>query len=215
MSLHIAVAIVGYRDCEDIVRCLAALETSNHRDFEVVICENGGPEAYAELTKALPAALAGGQAVRIHLAPGNIGYAGGVNLCMRETAEADAWWILNPDTAPEPDAMGALAAKLAEGRCAAVGCALYFPNGKVQSHGGHWRGWFAWPISMGYGHTPGAAVDVAAIERQLNYLNGASILVGRRFLETVGPMREDYFLYCEDTDWCLRAVASASPQTLS
>jgi GT2 family glycosyltransferase len=30
------------------------------------------------------------------------------------------------------------------------------------------------------------------------------MLVGRRFLERVGPMREDYFLYGEEVEWCLR-----------
>jgi hypothetical protein len=31
------------------------------------------------------------------------------------------------------------------------------------------------------------------------------MLVSRRFVETAGPMREDYFLYCEEVEWCLRA----------
>jgi hypothetical protein len=50
--MHVAVAIVGFRNEGDIVRCLGALEASTHRDFEIVICENGGPEAYARLTAA-------------------------------------------------------------------------------------------------------------------------------------------------------------------
>jgi GT2 family glycosyltransferase len=33
------------------------------------------------------------------------------------------------------------------------------------------------------------------------------MMVGRRFLDTAGPMREEYFLYCEEVDWCLRATA--------
>jgi hypothetical protein len=43
------------------------------------------------------------------------------------------------------------------------------------------------------------------VERQLSYLSGASMMVSRRFLATVGPMREDYFLYCEEVEWCIRA----------
>jgi GT2 family glycosyltransferase len=39
-----------------------------------------------------------------------------------------------------------------------------------------------------------------------NYLNGASMMIGRRFAETVGPMAEEYFLYCEEVEWCLRGV---------
>ena len=33
------------------------------------------------------------------------------------------------------------------------------------------------------------------------------MLVGRRFLEGVGPMREEYFLYAEEVEWCLRGAA--------
>jgi N-acetylglucosaminyl-diphospho-decaprenol L-rhamnosyltransferase len=31
-------------------------------------------------------------------------------------------------------------------------------------------------------------------------------MVGRRFVEVAGLMREDYFLYCEEVEWCLRGV---------
>ena len=206
-GMHVAVAIVGFRNPDDIVQCLAALERSTHANFEVVICENGGPAAYAALTAAIPAVLPGGQPVRAILASGNLGYAGGVNVCLAAAPDADAWWVLNPDTCPEPDALRALTDRLARGDCEAVGCPVHLQSGKVQSYGGHWSGWLARPVSIGHGGPQDAPVDVAAIERGQNYLNGASMLVGRRFLETVGLMREDYFLYCEEVEWCLRALA--------
>ena len=62
--MHVVVAIVGYRNPDDIVRCLAGLALSVHADFEVVICENGGPAAHADLVAVLPERLAGGQRVR-------------------------------------------------------------------------------------------------------------------------------------------------------
>lgn len=205
--MHVAVAIVGFRNPDDIARCLTALTNSTHTDFAVVICENGGPDAYAALTEVIPTALAGGQPVQAILAPGNLGYAGGVNVCLRATPDADAWWVLNPDTLPEPNALSMLVDKLADGTCEAVGSPLHLTNGTVQSYGGHWQGWLARPISIGHGGTQDAPVDPALIERTQNYLNGASMLVGRKFLKTAGPMREDYFLYCEEVEWCLRAVA--------
>src|SRR3546814_12081710 len=33
------------------------------------------------------------------------------------------------------------------------------------------------------------------------------MLVSRAFLQATGPMREDYFLYCEEVEWCLRTRA--------
>jgi N-acetylglucosaminyl-diphospho-decaprenol L-rhamnosyltransferase len=205
--VHVAVCIVGFRNPDDIVQCLKALERSTHRDFEVVICENGGESAFAKLAAALPPLLPGGQLVRAALASGNLGYAGGVNVCLKETPRADAWWILNPDTQPEPDAMAGMAARLARGDCEAVGNTIHLPDGRVQSHGGQWRPWLARAVSIGHGSRHGAVVDPTDIERHQNYLNGASMMIGRRFLETVGPMREEYFLYCEEVEWCLRARA--------
>lgn len=205
--MHVAVAIVAYRNPHDIVRCLAALARSTHQDYEVIICENGGEQAFNELCAVLPPALVNGQAVRVVLASANLGYAGGVNVCLRETPAADAWWVLNPDTEPYPEAMAAQVARLALGDCEAVGCTIHLPDGRVQSHGGRWRRWLGRAESMGYGTSLDRPIDPAKIERCQSYLNGASMLISRRFVEIVGPMREDYFLYCEEVEWCLRGLA--------
>lgn len=205
-GLHVAVAIVGFRNPGDITHCLGALADSSHADFEVIICENGGAKAYADLTAALPHGLPGGQAIRAVEAPGNVGYAGGVNICLRETPDADAWWVLNPDTCPEPGALAAMVARLSVGDCDAVGCTVYLPNGRIQSHGGLWRSWLARTESIGLGEPSTAPAETRKIEARQTYLNGASMLVGRRFIETVGLMREEYFLYCEEVEWCQRGL---------
>jgi GT2 family glycosyltransferase len=157
------------------------------------------------LLAVLPTSLSGGQGVRVIAAPGNVGFAGGVNLCLAAAPNADAWWVLNPDTQPESAALAAVVARLGVGDCDAVGCTLYRPNGTIQSYGGRWRPWLARAESIGIGSPVAAKVDQGAIERTQNYLNGAAMLVGRRFIETVGFMQEDYFLYCEEIEWCLRA----------
>ena len=205
--MHVAICIVGFRNADDILGCLEALSSSTHADFEVVICENGGATAHGRLLERLPPALPGGQAVRALLAPSNLGYAGGVNVCIEASRQADAWWVLNPDTLPSPSALAALVARLEIGDCEAVGDTIYLPDGRVQSHGGRWRPWLARAVSIGHGTRHGRGVDPAAVEARQNYLNGASMLVGRRFVEAAGLMREDYFLYCEEVEWCLRARA--------
>jgi hypothetical protein len=207
MSSHVAVAIVGFRNPDDIVRCLSALEHSTHRDFEVIVCENGGPEAHATLCAMLKPKLAGGQVVRILLANGNPGFAGGVNVCLAASRDADAWWILNPDTEAGPGAMAALLDRLARGDCDAVGGVLAWPGGVVQSLGGTWQKLSARAVSIGHGQPANQTFDPALVEPNLSYLSGASMMVGRAFLEAVGPLREDYFLYCEEVEWFLRGAA--------
>jgi len=206
--MNVAIAIVSYRSVTDVVACLAALSRATYARFEVVVCENGGPEAYEALRAALPSKLPGGQAVRAVLAEGNLGFAGGVNLCLRETPGADAWWVLNPDTEPHPDALAAMVERLAVGDCDAVGSILALGDGTIQSYGGKWRKALARAVSIGHGTPAATPVDGSAVEAVQNYLNGASMLVGSRFFRAVGPMREDYFLYCEEVEWCLRAGAA-------
>lgn len=206
--MAIAVCIVGFRNPADIVRCLEALSATTWQEFHVVICENGGPEAAAALRAAAPASLPGGQAVEIVAAPRNLGYAGGVNVCMAQSPDAEAWWILNPDTQPAPDALAYMMARLALGTCEAVGCTIVTPSGEVESRGGRWRPWLARAESLERGKALDAPFDARAIERRLSYLSGASMLVGPAFLKTAGPMREDYFLYGEEVEWCLRGQAS-------
>jgi GT2 family glycosyltransferase len=195
----VAICIVGFRNAEDIAACAEALGASTHRDFEIVICENGGAEAHQKLVSVLPRILPAGQPVHVHLAPGNLGYAGGVNLCMRASTGADAWWVLNPDTVPDPDALAELVAALESGEHDLVGGIVYDEGEAVGSYGGRWRKWLARAESIGQGKRLDDPIDEPAVARELGFISGCSMLVGRRFLETTGYMREDYFLYCEET----------------
>lgn len=204
--MHVAVCIVGFRNAEEVAACIAAIGRSTHADYEVVICENGGAPAEAALRAAL-APLPGGQTVTVVGAPDNPGYAGGVNRCLAGTPNADAWWVVNPDAEPEPQAMAALVARLSKGDVAAAGGTLYHPGGRVQAHGGHWRDWLARPESIGHGSPLATPADPAAIEAGTDYILGASMMIDRTFLDRVGPMREDYFLYGEEVEWFLRARA--------
>jgi GT2 family glycosyltransferase len=205
--MHVAVCIVSFRNAGDVETCLAALARSSHADFEVVICENGGAEAFAALSAATPDALPAGQTVRRIQAAGNLGYAGGVNVCLAAAPDAGAWWVLNPDTEPHPDALAALVRRLAAGDCDLVGGTVHSPEGQVESRGGRWWPGFARSASIGFGEPLDGPVDVGEVERQAAYVSGACMLVSRGFLERTGPMREDYFLYCEEVEWCLRGQA--------
>lgn len=204
--MHVAICIVGFRNPHDIAACLKALERSTHKAFEVLICENGGSEAFNALAKMLPPQLPGGQVVRSIDAGSNLGYAGGINVCMAGAPDADAWWVLNPDTVPDEAALAHLCSRLAAGGCAAVGATIHDADGRVESRGGRWNAWLARAVSVDNGLRRGEAPGAIAAGEQVNYLSGASMLVGRDFVDRVGLMREDYFLYAEEVEWCLRAV---------
>ncbi|MDZ3833698.1 MAG: glycosyltransferase family 2 protein [Sphingopyxis sp.] len=208
-DLAVTVIIISYHSHNDLLRCLSALGASNYNNFRVVIVENGGAEAHAQTAALVPVVLGGGQAVKTICAPGNLGYAGGINLGVSAAPGGDAYWILNPDTAPDPGALSAMVARLQRGDVDAVGCTLIDPEGRVAARaGGRWTRAGARVIAIGMGEDKASDGDVAAIEAALGYISGASILVSARWIATVGAMREDYFLYCEEIEWCLRASAA-------
>lgn len=202
--LHILIAIVGFRNAGDVAHCLQALSASTWTDFEVVVCENGGVAAFADLKRGCPETLPNGQTVQLIEAPGNLGYAGGVNTCIRASSNWQAVWVLNPDTKPAPEALAALVEGLTQNDCDAIGGRLLMSDGRLQNWGGHWHKWRAMAISLGLGKPATTKPDPAYARRMINYVTGASMLVSRHFIETVGLMREDYFLYCEEVEWCLR-----------
>lgn len=202
---HVTVCIVTFHNRDEVARCIDALSRTTYPAFDVVICENGGRASWEALRAVLPEHLPGGQPVECLCASHNLGYAGGVNLAMRSRPDSDAWWIVNPDTRPEPEALAAMVDRLARGDCHMVGGVLHGEDGRVQAYGGHWRFWLGRPVSLGMGAHVSQPVDGAAVEARMNYVLGASMLVDRHFLRNVGMMRDDYFLYCEEVEWGLRA----------
>jgi GT2 family glycosyltransferase len=144
----------------------------------------------------------------------NLGYAGGCNVGARYAlARGDAAhvWVLNNDTVVAPDALSALVRRLAErpdaGQCGSR--VLYYdaPD-RVQTWGGAtYNPWLGTMRQIGEGEPAAATPSVADVERRTDYVCGASVLVRREFLERVGLMTEDYFLYFEELDWARRGAA--------
>jgi len=75
---------------------------------------------------------------------------------------------------------------------------------RIQLYGGRWRRWLGRGFNIGLGEAADAMPDVAAIERDLDYVAGASMYAPRAYVEGVGAFDERYFLYYEETDWCFR-----------
>jgi N-acetylglucosaminyl-diphospho-decaprenol L-rhamnosyltransferase len=149
-----------------------------------------------------------GQPVVLLRSSVNRGYAGGVNACIAAAGQGpwDAVWVLNPDTFPEPDALAALVCRQREGGYGMVGSRLIFTaSGRVQT----WGGLLWFPLLgrgrlLGYQAPADTMPDVADIERRMKYICGASMYVTRDYVEAVGGMDEEFFVYQEDVDWCLR-----------
>ena len=143
----------------------------------------------------------------------NLGFAGGNNVGLRyllARQDVDAVWLLNNDTVVDPGAAEALAAEVArDPRIGLCGSTLlyYHEPDRVQAAGGaSYNAWLALPRHIGESLPLARIPGADEVRARLAYPTGASMLVTRVFLEAVGLMSEDYFLYFEELDWARRAA---------
>lgn len=225
----VLISIVSYGNAHDVLACLRSLSRQSVNDYRVFICENAGPEAFEALaaatgeivgdmveeTSADPAVrrqrrgrlAPGGAAVVLAQAKANLGFAGGVNVALRRVADdagVRAVWLLNPDAQAEPQALAALIERAQATGADIVSSRLVRSDGRIQLYGGRWRRAFARGFNIGFMAGRDDPVDIERIEREMDYVNGASLFATRAYLEKAGPLDERYFLYCEDIEWCMR-----------
>jgi len=142
----------------------------------------------------------------------NLGFSKGNNLGLENipsTIAADYFWFLNNDTEVLPDSLSKILSRIQQDVTIGIcGCTLVYAHDRktVQALGGaEYSNLVGSVREIGNQTQVGLPVDQQSVEKRMSYVSGASMLVSKEFLETVGPLSEDYFLYYEEIDWAIRA----------
>jgi GT2 family glycosyltransferase len=217
-----AVLLVAHGNDGDTLACLASLAALRVVPGWIVVADNSGEAslfgAWQALwqEKGLPAPVmaesAGANDAFLYLPlPENRGFAAGINAALaRVRGRAEWFWILNPDTVVDPYALEALldAAESDPGIGVAGSTLILPPEPPVlQAAGGSTLNpLYGKTRHLLAGSTPEQALncDAHAVNRRLDDIIGASMLVRAGVVEKAGLMDEDFFLYCEETEWCVR-----------
>ncbi|WP_294606468.1 glycosyltransferase family 2 protein [uncultured Roseovarius sp.] len=217
----IAVIIVTYNS-EDIIRnCLDSLARSEGEALRVVICDNASTDATVQVVRDWSAerrvdfdeiyAPATGQPTAdftLLRSPRNLGFAGGVNRGLEfllRDAQCDLFWLLNPDCEIETTTASAFRRRAhTSGAFSLMGSRILYCDapGLIQSDGGRVGRWTGICRNLNQGGDPRFAIRPDA--RDIDFISGASVVASRDFIEAVGLMREDYFLYYEEVEWAAR-----------
>jgi GT2 family glycosyltransferase len=193
--------VLNHREGADALRCLGALRRLRYRGLTRLVVDNAsGPGEVAWLRSVGATVVESG---------GNLGYAGGNNVGIRLALEAgaEAVWVVNPDAYPEPGSLRRLVKVLRRHpEVGIVGPRILEAESatpRIQSDGGH----IAWEAGgrselIGRGTAPGRGGEM----RLVDFVPGAAMLVRRRVFEDIGLLPEEWFLYFEETDFCVRAT---------
>jgi len=146
----------------------------------------------------------------------NLGYAGGNNTGVG-AAQGRFLFLLNPDTVVPSDILRQLVDFMhAHPQSGAAGPQLLWPDGSIQSSRRRfptlgslfWEStllgqWFPKNRYVRSYHCADQTPDQTQI---VDWVVGAAILIRRDAWQQVGPIDEGFFMYFEETDWCLRAA---------
>ena len=220
LQRKILVVIVNYRSAELTLSALASLareRSDPSLDITALVVENAsGDEAI--LQRGIETHY--GDFAQLVLSPVNGGFGAGNNLGFR-TAHAqglvpDYVHMLNPDTEVKPGAIGALVRFLDAHPKAGLASGSF-----EHQDGSPWPIAFRFPsisseLETGFRlrlvsrFLGGRAVarTMGDEPERVDWCSGASMMVRREVLESVGGFDERFFLYFEEVDLCLRIKAA-------
>jgi N-acetylglucosaminyl-diphospho-decaprenol L-rhamnosyltransferase len=217
---NVLVGIVHYRTPALLIDCLRSLEAEvrSHGQASVVVVDNQSQDGSASrIAEAIGREGWSGWA-RLIESPVNGGFAYGNNQAIGPALATanppDYFWLLNPDTTTYPGSMTSLIDFLAANpKAGLAGSAIEEKPGVL------WPYAFRFPsllselddgLKLGIVSRLLSRWSILALmdqhrESPVDWVAGASLMIKREVFEHVGLMDDNYFLYYEETDYCLQA----------
>lgn len=188
------VIILNYNSRDTIKNCLESVFYSDYKNFEVVVVDNNSTDGSFELAKGI--------FPKFHFIKNekNLGFAAGNNIGIRFALEkmTDYIFLLNNDAVLEKDTLSKLIRVAEKENYGIFSPLIHDRNDKIWYSGGkiNWH-------SMRAIHLNNLPKDKKPYPTQ--YISGCAMLIKKEVFRKTGLLSEDYFLYYEDADFCLRA----------
>lgn len=220
----ISVSIINFRTADMTLNCVrsvladAAQTDTGGQGIHVVIVDNRSDDGSAEQIAAWITAQNPPVPVTLVRSVENSGYSGGHNQGMA-AVRAENYLILNSDALLKPGFFDAMLAKVrahpdaglivprleGEDGIGQINCFRFAgPASELI------RGAASGPVTRLFKrHEVPLGLDPA--DDQIEWASFACILLNGRMVDAIGPMDEGYFLYFEDSEYCLRAHRAGWP----
>lgn len=203
-----AVVLVNYKVSADTIVCVNSIKKTKDAPH-IIVVDNGSDESVIqELRDACPG-------LDIIVAGANVGFSVGNNLGIKRALHmgAEVVYILNNDTEVDPN-LFFRAYRYVAGKNRIAGGKIFYAkgyefhedqkgNGNILWYAG---GYFDWSVVIAR-HFGVDEVDHGQYDKikPVDFITGCFIAVPRRVFKKIGFLDEPFFLYLEDTDFCLHA----------
>lgn len=193
----VSIVVLNWNGRSLLPSCLTSLTNLTYPNYNITVVDN------ASTDDSVPFIQHHFPHIHLITSPNNLGFAKGNNLALRHlTSKFVA--LVNPDVILTPNWLEQILIPFqADTRIGVAGCKLYYPGNKIIQHGG---GLIVAPRATsnhyGIGEIDQGQCDTL---QDVAYVIGAAMLIRRSVLEQIGLLDENFFLYYEDADFCLRA----------
>jgi GT2 family glycosyltransferase len=223
--MNLLVVIVNYKTADLTVDCLRSLApqlATIDGTSRVVVTDNASGDGSVEKIQAAITENGWDWATLLPL-PSNGGFAYGNNRAIEPALQGeskpDYVFLLNPDTVVLPGALKALVDFMeAHPQVGIAGGRVVNPDGSVRNSAFRFHTVLSeLEGSIRLGVVTKALKKHVVAERppdepaQVDWVSGASMIVRRDVFERIGLLDEQYFMYFEETDFCLRAARAGWP----
>jgi GT2 family glycosyltransferase len=198
--MELSVLLVNFNDRPHLGECLSSIEnTAGSLAYEIIVVDNDsadGSQAY--ITRHFPK-------VKLIANNVNLGFAKANNQGIRESC-GEFILFLNTDAAVQPGALDRLIGELrSDPKAGAVGPALLRGSHSYQVSFGRRVNFFSELLQkLVLNPYFKYALKWSRKKRRVGWLSAACLLVRRTALLSVAGFDEDFFIYFEDLDLCLR-----------
>lgn len=202
MNSKVAIILVNYNGEEYIKDCIDSIKAIDYDDYKIIVVDNNSTDDSLNYLRKLT------DEIILIESKENGGFSFGNNLGIQYALKDgfEYFLLLNNDTLVKKDFLTRMLESFKRyPNVGAVGAKImYYPDKNRIWFGGGNVNWKRFKVV--HNHIKELDIGQCNKEVEINFMTGCSLLINKSVIEKVGLLDEEYFMYCEDLDFCFRIL---------